>query len=152
MGTPRRRRGSPGPPSFPPPPSRPPHHRLCACSCNRGPAWLQLNTVGFIKVEDIKKLNTNASRAWFIGLLFSVALDLHKLRVNQAKQAKAASGAGDVKALQTERRGLLLDLIRDVFDLSIPGSSLEYVKIETGTVGLLGTVTSAIGIYQQWGK
>ena len=136
------------------------------CSVALGPgAGPQLNTVGFIKVEDIKRLNTNASRAWFIGLLFSVTLDLYKLQVNQAKQAKvraslsASSSASDqegprrdFKTLQTEQRGLLLDLVRDVFDLSIPGSSLEYVKIDTGTVGLLGAVTSCIGIYQNWGK
>jgi peroxin-11B len=123
-------------------------------------AGRQLHAVGFIKVEDIKTLNTNASRAWFVGLVFSVALDLHKLRMNAAKQAKARAAAStaadadaarrDARALVAERRGLLLDLVRDVLDLSIPGSALEYVKIETGTVGILGAVTSAIGVYQNW--
>jgi len=128
----------------------------------------QLHAVGFIKVEDIKRLNTNTARAWFIGLLFSIALDIHKLQLNQAKQQKVqavlkASGSAssaanleaarrDLKALAAEQRTLLIDLVRDVLDLALPGSTLEYLKLSPTTVGVAGAVTSAIGIYQNWPK
>ena len=128
----------------------------------------KLHAVGFIKVEDIKRLNTNTARAWFIGLLFSIALDIHKLQLNQTKQQKVqavlkASGSAssatnleaarrDFKALAAEQRTLLIDLLRDVLDLALPGSTLEYVKLSPTTVGIAGAITSAIGIYQNWPK
>ena len=45
---------------------------------------------------------------------------------------------------------LVLDLVRDVLDITIPASSLEYVRLESGTVGLAGAITSLIGAYQNW--
>ena len=34
--------------------------------------------------------------------------------------------------------------------MAIPGSALEYVKIDTGLVGFIGTITSVVGIYQTY--
>ena len=123
--------------------------RARVCAGWRG-GRTQLHAVGFIKVNDIKSLNTNASRAWLLGLLFGLVLDLHKLRLNSAAQHTAPQDK--VKALKQERTTLLLDLVRDTLDVFIPGTALEYFKLETGTVGLVGTASSLIGIYQTWPK
>jgi hypothetical protein len=60
-----------------------------------------------------------------------------------------------IEALRKSQIDYLLELLRNTFDLTIPmtGLSQSVAKtIPTGVVGLCGSVSSIIGIYQVWAK
>lgn len=54
--------------------------------------------------------------------------------------------------LSREQYAARVQLFSDLCDLSIPTSALGYVKLDDGLVGLLGTVSSLLGVYSQWAK
>jgi peroxin-11B len=45
---------------------------------------------------------------------------------------------------------VLLASLQDSLDILIPASALDFIKLEAGTVGLAGTVTSLLGGYAHW--
>lgn len=139
----------------------------------------QLNAQGVIKFDQIKAINTNAARCWFIGLLFAVTADLYRLRNNlqriQLLEKSDLRGndalkkeLGTLKKFVTivavlmllllfilydrEKTKIMLETAQDTLDLVIPGSILEYIKVDSGIVGLAGTVTSLIGWQAAWPK
>lgn len=48
-------------------------------------------------------------------------------------------------------KALLIDFVRVLCDFVVSYSFVRPGKVNGKTVGLLGTVTSLIGIYQMWG-
>ncbi|KAJ3149892.1 Peroxisomal membrane protein PMP27 [Irineochytrium annulatum] len=126
--------------------------------------WLGLDTLqwmhgaGFIRLEGIKDIGRRAFQFWLGALLCSFVGDLHKLRVNsqrmrvEMKSTKTEGGSaeGALKALKAERQKIVLATVQDGLDILIPASGLEYIKIESGLVGLAGAITSVIGGYTHW--
>lgn len=51
-----------------------------------------------------------------------------------------------------ERSASQLQLLSDFCDLTVPYSSLGWVNFDDGIVGLAGTLSSLIGVYNQWKK
>ncbi|KAG6002320.1 hypothetical protein E4U43_001141, partial [Claviceps pusilla] len=51
-----------------------------------------------------------------------------------------------------ERAASRLQLISDLCDLTVPASALGWVGLDDGFVGLAGTLSSLIGVYNQWKK
>ena len=51
-----------------------------------------------------------------------------------------------------ERNTINLQLISDLCDLTIPSAALGYVNLDDGIVGLAGTVSSLIGLWNTWKK
>jgi len=45
-----------------------------------------------------------------------------------------------------------MQLTSDLCDLTVPLSALAWVNFDDGVVGLAGTVSSLIGVYNQWKK
>jgi peroxin-11B len=126
--------------------------------------WLTL--VGVIKrpSQSIQNLNRYAYRFWLVGLLCSLGMDVYKLehlirkRIQFEEEALGKTPESpstetttiDLKMLQKQMNAVTLDLVRDLLDLLIPGSALGYIQLESGVVGLIGTITSLIGAYQIW--
>lgn len=68
-----------------------------------------------------------------------------------APDASARSAvAGELAALHEEMVKLQLELIRDACDMAIPLARIRWLpfEISDGLVGLLGTISSLIGMYQ----
>ncbi|KAJ3105285.1 kinesin motor protein cin8 [Phlyctochytrium bullatum] len=127
--------------------------------------WLALDTVqwlhtaGVYHFETIKDVGRRAFKFWLIALTFSFIGDLHKLRINAirlgieqkavkfaaSKREKDDSAEKSIKVLKAERSKLLLATAQDGLDILIPASGLEYVKLETGIVGLVGAITAIMG-------
>ncbi|KAI8848330.1 peroxisomal biogenesis factor 11 [Chytridium lagenaria] len=132
--------------------------------------WLALDTLqwlhntGINKLDSIKDIGRRAFKFWLAALVVSFVGDLHKLRVNSmrlgierkaikfaaTKREKDESAEKTIKILKAERTKILLATIQDGIDILIPASGLEYVKVETGLVGLAGAITSIIGGYTHW--
>ena len=140
--------------------------RICAMGRSAFLAgWLSLdvlqwlNAHGIVKFDQIKSINTHAARCWFIGLLFAVTADLYRLRNNMQRievleKAKSTEDAlkKELATLKKEQSKILLETVQDGLDLIIPGSILEYFKVDQGVVGLAGTITSLIGFQAAWPK
>ncbi|TPX67943.1 hypothetical protein SpCBS45565_g03493 [Spizellomyces sp. 'palustris'] len=117
------------------------------------------NTAGVVKFENIKDLSRRGMKCWLIALIASFLGDLHKLRLNSQRiqheskvlKASQAKGLPDetavkaLKSLQIERTKIRMATLQDSLDILIPASGLEYVKVETGIVGLIGAFTSILG-------
>lgn len=59
---------------------------------------------------------------------------------------------GRVCVCNSERKTSQLQLLSDLCDLTIPSSTLGWVSLDDGLVGLAGTLSSLIGVYTQWKK
>ncbi|KAJ3411165.1 Peroxisomal membrane protein PMP27 [Chytridiales sp. JEL 0842] len=129
--------------------------------------WLAMDTlqwvhlVGLYKFESIKTINSRSLKFWLAALVVSFIGDIHKLRLNGLRvlaeqKALAASKGKDesakkaLAALTAERTKLMLATVQDGMDMVLPSSGLEYIKVESGIVGLVGAVTSVMGGYTHW--
>ncbi|KAI4099395.1 MAG: hypothetical protein LQ339_005987 [Xanthoria mediterranea] len=115
-----------------------------------------LDTVGIWKLESAKRLQKEAYRAWFVGLLFNTVAGCYTfwgLRQREQAVDKAdREGVVESKKIERERAATNLQLLSDLCDLTIPSSALGYANLDDGIVGLAGTVSSLIGVWGTWKK
>lgn len=137
--------------------------RYCAVGRQLGYfAYLTFDSLAFLDASGIyrfaagPKLAAEASRAWFVGLLFSLVggtYTLYTLRERERGIMKTiAEGKMEGERLVRERKATVTQLISDVCDAAIPASALGYVQLDDGVVGLAGTVSSLIGLKATWKK
>lgn len=102
------------------------------------------------------RLKRDSMRLWTAGLLFSVAAQAYTLRRLQAREAhidrKDGEGVVESKRIAKERQASNLQLLSDVADLANTTSNLGWTSFDDGVVGLAGTTSSVIGLYNQWKK
>eukprot|EP00127_Corallochytrium_limacisporum_P002528 Clim_evm85s128 gene=Clim_evmTU85s128 len=103
-----------------------------------------------------------SSYAWVFGLLCGIFKNLHIMHLNQEKLTALLQGnrPSTQEELDTYNKNLahyrdvqfkeILDLVKNVLDLGIPLTTLQYVSFTSGRVGLIGVITSIIGWYQIW--
>lgn len=115
-----------------------------------------LDSSGIYKFAAGKKLASEASRAWFVGLLFSLvggSYTLYTLREKERGIVKTiAEGKVEGERLVKERKATVTQMVSDVCDIAIPASALGYVTLDDGIVGMAGTVSSLIGLQAVWKK
>lgn len=134
----------------------------------------QLDSAGIRPLASAKRLQKEAYRAWFAGLIFNATAGLYTLwQLRQKEQSiDKSNGEGVVESKKIQRQrsyvgylrytGLTencrernstnLQLISDLCDLTIPGTALAYTNLDDGIVGLAGTVSSLIGVWGTWKK
>lgn len=132
-----------------------------------------LDSAGIWKLESAKRLQKEAYRAWFVGLMFNTIAGLYTLWGLRQREQEVDKGDGEglveskkiqrqalpiqgrigvLIACYRERAATNLQLISDVCDLTIPSSALGYANLDDGIVGLAGTVSSLIGVWGAWKK
>ncbi|KAK7755090.1 Peroxisomal membrane protein PMP27 [Diatrype stigma] len=115
-----------------------------------------LDAAGVRRWDGAKRAGREAARFWAAGLACSVvaqAYTLYRLREREAKlDKKEGEGVVESKRIAIERKTSQLQLLSDLCDLTIPSSSLGWVALDDGLVGLAGTLSSLIGVYTQWKK
>lgn len=82
-------------------------------------------------------------------------LNVYKLNKAQTKLTaakKSDDNKKEVAKYSADRHKAIMGVIKNGIDLMIPASRLDIVSIEDGYVGLLGTVTTFIGGWDQWKK
>jgi peroxin-11B len=52
--------------------------------------------------------------------------------------------------LKAEQPKLVMELLQDSLDVVIPAALLEYLPVSQGVVGLVGTITSLMGVFNAW--
>lgn len=117
-----------------------------------------LDAAGIKPSEAGKRAQLVAWRCWFVGLAFNAFAGLYQLRQLRERASKAdkREGEGRVEAgrVETERRAVRLQLVSDLCDITVPSIGLGYDAgwLDEGIVGLLGTVSSLIGVFSVWEK
>lgn len=134
-----------------------------------------LDAAGIRKSAATKKLQTQAYRFWFMGLLFSAISGSYKMYSLRQQQGsinkedgegvvatkriekyttlfKTAIGSRSLTRIFRERSATGLQLFSDLCDICVPSSALGYTNFDDGFVGLAGTMSSLIGVYSQWKK
>ncbi|KAI9844625.1 MAG: Peroxisomal membrane protein PMP27 [Sclerophora amabilis] len=115
-----------------------------------------LDTAGIRPTPAAKRLQQEAYRAWFAGLLFNTVSGIYTLYQVRLKQQtidkKEGEGVVESKKLDRERSATTIQLVSDLCDLTVPSAALGYANLDDGFVGLAGTVSSLIGVWSQWKK
>jgi len=124
--------------------------------------YLSLDAVTYLDASGIrplasaKRLQQEAYRAWFAGLMCNAVAGfytLYQLRQRESVIDKNdGEGVVESKKIIRERNTTNIQLISDLCDLCVPSSALGYVNLDDGIVGLAGTVSSLIGVYATWKK
>ncbi|KAH8549398.1 peroxisomal biogenesis factor 11 [Umbelopsis sp. PMI_123] len=133
--------------------------------------FVYLHQVGFITLQNHKKITDLGFKFWAAGLVFSITNGLYKLKQTQAKielvkrnskLVKASSSEKDAqraadyrmqeKTLIKDKEDATYQLVQDALDLVIPSSTLGWINADEGVVGIVGTITSVMGAQTQWKK
>ncbi|KAL2354871.1 putative peroxisomal membrane protein PMP27 [Cryomyces antarcticus] len=135
--------------------------RYCAVGRQLGYAmYMSLDTLTYLDAAGIrpsavaKRLQREAYKAWFAGLVFNAVAGVYTLWLLRQKEVDRTDGekAVEGKKLQKERNATQLQLLSDLCDLTVPSAALGYADLDDGVVGLAGTVSSLIGLYGVWKK
>jgi peroxin-11B len=134
--------------------------------------WLQ--KAGYLKLraETLAAVDRYHSEAWFSGLLFGALLCLYRLQLLVKEErllsasATPPSTAADILhrtdltelrkrqllRLQDRKAAQVIGVVKNMTDLIIPAARLRWLLVSDGTVGLAGSITSCIGVYQTYPK
>ena len=123
---------------------------------------------------DSKKLNQLAARFWLISILASILRNLYDLttiirternkREKVKNQRKLVNSTQDVATANSwslsdnsrimsqviSNRPVIVDTIKNAADLFLPLSTLEYIGVSEGIQGLMGMISSYMGILSTW--
>ncbi|KAK5815264.1 peroxisomal biogenesis factor 11 [Linnemannia elongata] len=127
-------------------------------------ALIFLDGAGAYKFTNIKRYTELANKFWLAGIVFSFISGLYKTRQVQIRRQAALRGLKhngesekaysrtELTALAREQHALNKVLLQDGLDMLIPASGLNYVNLDDGAVGLIGTATSLMGAQSHWAK
>ncbi|KHN99069.1 Peroxisomal biogenesis factor 11 [Metarhizium album ARSEF 1941] len=114
------------------------------------------DAAGIKKWDGAKTLQAYGFRFWALGLVFSISAQLYTLHQLNRREAsidrKDGEGVINSRHIARERTASRLQLISDLCDLTVPSSALGWAAFDDGFVGLAGTLSSLIGVYNQWNK
>uniref|UniRef100_A0A6V7L0D7 Peroxisomal membrane protein 11B n=1 Tax=Bracon brevicornis TaxID=1563983 RepID=A0A6V7L0D7_9HYME len=115
--------------------------------------WLA--RTGLIRFN-LQKWTDRANKFWLCTIVMNLIRDLYEIvqfieSNSLARGAKINFAAKNMRhqytSLLKNHRGVVLDTIKNGCDLFIPMTALGYTKFKPGTIGILGLVSSAIGLY-----
>jgi len=104
--------------------------------------------------SDVAKHNKKANISWLISMIAGALKSAYLLQQTQQK-INAEQKPDALDSLRKRQFEYFIELMRNVFDLPIPIHALNKTvqqHVPTGLIGLSGTFTSLIGIYQIWVK
>jgi len=113
-----------------------------------------LDAAGIKKWSAAKTVQREAMRFWLVGLVSSAlagVYSLEKLRQrSRTVDKKEGEGAVESKKVAREWNVAILQLTCDLADITVPATALGIVNLDDGIVGLLGTFSSLVGMYNAW--
>jgi len=121
--------------------------------------------LGLMPGVDAAKLNRTAARFWLISIVAGVVRDLidiiriartelrKKRQTDQASSGVVAERCNDLTGIMARvvaHRPLIVDTVRNVADLFLPSATLGYIVTSEGFQGLMGMISSYMGILAIW--
>uniref|UniRef100_A0A182QHI9 SAM domain-containing protein n=1 Tax=Anopheles farauti TaxID=69004 RepID=A0A182QHI9_9DIPT len=89
-----------------------------------------------------------SNRFWLISILFNLCRDVQELYrlVRYYSQSRIRNLRRTLYAVYRENQPLLLDTVKNVCDVFIPLNGLGVVRVSNRTIGLLGAISSIMGL------
>jgi fructose-specific phosphotransferase system IIC component len=95
-----------------------------------------------ISKDNLESNFKKSFKYWGLECIFSILANISELCVLKER---------DMGETNEERiNELAIDIIKNIFDAMIAYSTLKQGGLNPKNIGLLGTVTSLIGVYQLW--
>lgn len=116
-----------------------------------------LDATNIRKFSSAPSLVREGYRAWFTGITFSIASGLYSyyalsLRSKAIQSSSDPEKVVEAKKVDKELNAVKIQLISDLCDITIPASTLGWVDLDDGIVGLAGTTSSLLGVWSTWKK
>uniref|UniRef100_A0A182M129 SAM domain-containing protein n=1 Tax=Anopheles culicifacies TaxID=139723 RepID=A0A182M129_9DIPT len=105
--------------------------------------WLSRS--GISKSVNTTKWVDRSNRFWLISILFNLCRDVQEL-CRQFKFYSRSKARNLLYAFYRENKPLLVDTIKNVCDVFIPLNGLGIVLVSNKTIGMLGAISSIMGL------
>lgn len=126
--------------------------------------WAQAIKFINLNPETAKKVAKTSNRFWLAGILFSIVNSILKYTrlTKEAKKLRASRMLSEkdigeeaqsdmrLSAIESARVATQQQFMTDALDVWIPATGTELVSINDGILGILGLITSLIGVNAQW--
>jgi Peroxisomal biogenesis factor 11 (PEX11) len=114
-----------------------------------------MNQLIELKEEEIQDVQKWAATAWILGLLFSLMGNLYLLKKmgSMVAATNTTKNTADLLYLMQSNvmaMKILREIVEDGLNLAIPMNMMKITQFNQGTIGLIGTLTSCLGIYGNW--
>jgi len=107
-----------------------------------------------VTTADVTKISRKANQFWLLAMISAIIKNAYLLQQTQISINNTTKYDALV-SLRQRQFSFLLDLVRNMFDLTIPSTALSKelaARLPSGVVGLCGMISSFIGLYQVWVK
>lgn len=107
--------------------------------------FIWVGRVGIVRV-DLEKWNKVANKYWLLTIIMSLTRDVYEI-IKIMEHKRNVFDQHHVLSQIKNHREIIMDTIKNGCDLFIPLTALGVTKCTPGTIGLLGTISSSIGLY-----
>ncbi|GAA5937310.1 Pex11p [Sporobolomyces koalae] len=124
--------------------------------------WAHSTKVRPLSADKYATINRRAAKLWFTGISFSLISSVYKLVGLRKRQALASRPLGDaekeldrkvqVRQIRTQIEAVRTQLVQDSLDILLPAGTLGYHHLDDGILGIVGVITSLMGLRTQVGK
>lgn len=104
-----------------------------------------IGRVGILRV-DLEKWNKVANKYWLLTIVMSLIRDIYEI-LKIFEHEKSAFKQHHILSCLKNHKEVMIDTIKNGCDLFIPLTALGVTKCTPGTIGLLGIISSLIGLY-----
>ena len=115
--------------------------------------------VGLITV-DVEYWKKLSSKFWLVALVLGLVRDAYELLLAYQVERKRQRETGHSREEPSSRitflttlqhnPSVVLDAVKNGADFFIPPYNIGLIKLPTGIIGLLGTISSLVGLYTIW--
>lgn len=107
--------------------------------------FIWVGRVGILKV-DLEKWSKIANKYWLITIIISFTRDIYEM-IKILKHEKNVVNRHQILFCLRNHKEVVMDIIKNGCDLFIPLTALGFTKFTPGTIGLLGIISSLVGLY-----
>lgn len=117
--------------------------------------------VGLVKV-DLEYWKRLSSKFWFVSLILGLARDAYELllayRLEKRRQQETSHSREELSSHVTiltvlqHNPSVVLDAVKNGADFFIPPYNIGLINLPSGIIGLLGTISSVVGLYTIWNE
>lgn len=117
--------------------------------------------VGLVKV-DLQYWKRLSSKFWFVSLILALARDAYELllayQLEKRREQETSHSREEIPSYVTiltvlqHNPSVILDAIKNGADFFIPPYHIGLINLPSGIIGLLGAISSLVGLYTIWNE
>ncbi|EZA57708.1 hypothetical protein DMN91_002975 [Ooceraea biroi] len=107
--------------------------------------FIWMGRVGIFKVN-LDKWNKAANKYWLVNIIMNIMRDVYEIIKIMQYKGTVLRQQRTVSCLK-DHKDVVMDTVKNACDLFIPLTALGITRCTPGTVGLLGVISSFIGLY-----